>query len=43
MASNPDWLLTHNIKHFTKSVADRTSLRIATPERFFQKLSTIFR
>ena len=43
IASKPDWLLTHNIKHFTKSLADRTSLRIATPEQFFQKLSTIFR
>jgi predicted nucleic acid-binding protein len=43
MAGKPDWVLTHNIKHFTKSVSDRTSLRIATPEQFFQKLSTIFR
>ena len=31
MASKPDWLLTHNTKHFTKAVAERTALRIATP------------
>src|SRR5208282_4382711 len=31
MASKPDWLLTHNTKHFTRAVAQRTSLRIATP------------
>ncbi len=28
MATKPDWLLTHNTKHFTKAVARRTSLRI---------------
>jgi hypothetical protein len=43
VASQPDWLLTHNIKHFTKAVAQRTSLRIATPAEFFRTLSTIFR
>ena len=26
IASKPDWLLTHNTKHFTKAVAQRTSL-----------------
>ncbi|MGH9453565.1 MAG: PIN domain-containing protein [Terriglobia bacterium] len=39
MDSNPDWLLTHNTKHFTKAVAQRTGLRIGTPAEFFQTLS----
>ena len=43
VASKPDWLLTHNTKHFTKTVAQRTSLRIATPAEFFRALSAIFR
>ncbi len=43
MASKPDWLLTHNKKHFTKTVAQRTSLRIATPAEFFRALSALFR
>jgi predicted nucleic acid-binding protein len=42
MASKPDWLLTHNTRHFTKAVAHRTSLRIATPAEFFRSLSAIF-
>ena len=42
MASKPDWLLTHNTKHFTKAVAERTKLRIATPAEFFRALSTLF-
>ena len=41
MASKPDWLLTHNTKHFTKVVAQRTSLRIATPAEFFRTLSAL--
>jgi predicted nucleic acid-binding protein len=41
MASKPDWLLTHNTKHFTKVVAQRTSLRIATPAEFFRALSAL--
>jgi predicted nucleic acid-binding protein len=43
MASKPDWLLTHNAKHFTKTVAQRTSLRISTPAEFFRALSALFR
>ena len=43
MASKPDWLLTHNTKHFTKAVAERTALRIATPAEFFRALSFLFR
>ena len=43
MASKPDWLLTHNTKHFTKAVAQRTSLRISTPAEFFRALSASFR
>jgi hypothetical protein len=42
MASKPDWLLTHNTRHFTKAVAQRTSLRIATPADFFRALSDFF-
>jgi predicted nucleic acid-binding protein len=38
MASKPDWLLTHNTKHFSQAVAKRTGLRIATPADFFQAL-----
>ncbi len=41
MASKPDWLLAHNTEHFTKAVAERTSLRIATPAQFFRALSTL--
>lgn len=43
MASKPDWLLTHNTRHFTKAVAERTSLRIVTPAEFFRALATLFR
>jgi predicted nucleic acid-binding protein len=43
IASKPDWVLTHNTKHFTKGVAQRTSLRIATPAEFFQALAALFR
>jgi hypothetical protein len=42
MASKPDWLLTHNTKHFTNAVAQRTSLRIATPAELFRALSALF-
>jgi hypothetical protein len=42
LASRPDWLLTHNIKHFTPTVAERTGLKIATPKGFFQTLSSVF-
>jgi len=43
MAGKPDWLLTHNTKHFTRTVAQRASLRIATPAEFFRSLSALFR
>ncbi len=39
IASRPDWLLTHNTKHFTPAVARRTGLRIATPVEFFRALA----
>jgi predicted nucleic acid-binding protein len=44
IASKPDWLLTHNTKHFTKPIAQRTGLRIAiaTPAGFFRLLSRLF-
>jgi predicted nucleic acid-binding protein len=42
MSSKPDWLLTHNTNHFTKAVALRNSLRIATPTDFFRTLSALF-
>lgn len=38
MRAAPDWLLTHNTKHFTPQVAKRTGLRIATPLEFFRAL-----
>jgi hypothetical protein len=41
MSSKPDWLLTHNTKHFTQAVANRTGLRIATPVEFFRTLSSL--
>lgn len=43
MASKPDWLLTHNTKHFTQPVAKRNGLRIATPAEFFRTLSFLLR
>ena len=43
MASKPDWLLTHNTKRFTQSVAKRSGLRIATPAEFFRTLSSLLR
>ena len=43
IASKPDWLLTHNTKHFTPGVAKRTGLRIATPADFFRTLSSLLR
>jgi predicted nucleic acid-binding protein len=43
IASKPDWLLTHNTRHFTKAVAERTSLRIATPAEFFRALAKLIR
>jgi len=42
MAARPDWLLTHNTKHFTPAVAKRTGLRIAPPSEFFRVLTTLF-
>lgn len=43
MAAKPDWLLTHNTKHFTQTVARNTGLRIATPVEFFRTLSSLLR
>ena len=43
ISSQPDWLLTHNTKHFTKAVAKRTGVRIATPADFFRILSSLLR
>lgn len=39
MEARPDWLLTHNLKHFTPQVARRCGLRIASPAEFFVLLS----
>jgi predicted nucleic acid-binding protein len=41
MSAKPDWLLTHNTKHFTLKVAERTGVRIATPVEFFRALAGI--
>jgi predicted nucleic acid-binding protein len=43
MACRPDWLLTNNSKHFTKAVAQRTGLRVATPAEFFRELAGLLR
>ena len=43
IAGKPDWLLTHNTKHFTQAVAQRTGLRIATPAEFFRELAGLLR
>ncbi|MGA8368015.1 MAG: PIN domain-containing protein [Candidatus Acidiferrales bacterium] len=43
MAGKPDWLLTHNTRHFTQAVAQRTGLRIATPAVFFRILASLLR
>jgi predicted nucleic acid-binding protein len=37
--AKPDWLLTHNTKRFSRSVAKKTGLRIATPAEFFRVLT----
>lgn len=42
ISAAPDWLLTHNTKHFNRSVARRTGLRIATPAKFFRVLASHF-
>lgn len=39
MKAKPDWLLTHNINHFTPQVAKRTGLQIGAPAQFFRLLS----
>jgi hypothetical protein len=39
MAARPDWMLTHNVKHITPTVARRNGLRIATPVEFFRVLT----
>jgi predicted nucleic acid-binding protein len=41
ISSRPDWLLTHNTKHFTQAVAKRAGLRVATPAEFFRTLSSL--
>jgi hypothetical protein len=43
MAGAPDWLLTHNTRHFTQTIAKRTGLHIATPATFFRTLSSVLR
>jgi len=37
----PDWLLTHNTKHFSELVAKRTGLRISTPSGFFRTFAAL--
>lgn len=39
IASRPDWVLTHNTRHFTPVIARRSGLRIATPVDFFREIS----
>lgn len=37
--AKPDWLLTHNTKHFTVQVAKRSGLNISAPVEFFRQLA----
>jgi predicted nucleic acid-binding protein len=37
--AKPDWLITHNTKHFTPQVAQHSGLRIVTPVEFFRQLA----
>jgi len=39
MRVRPDWLLTHNKKHFTPQVAKRAKLQIGSPADFFRMLA----
>lgn len=39
VSAKPDWLLTHNTRHFTRQVAEKTGLQIGTPADFFLKLT----
>ena len=41
ISSRPDWLLTHNTKHFTQAVAKRAGVRVATPAEFFRILTSL--
>lgn len=43
MAALPDWLLTNNTAHFTRLVAQRSGLRIATPVEFFRAIASLMR
>ena len=43
MEAKPDWLLTHNTKHFTQAVAVRCGVRIATPVEFFETLAGLLK
>lgn len=42
LQAKPDWLITMNRKHFTDEVAQKTGLRIASPEEFFEQLIKAF-
>lgn len=35
--AHPDWLVTSNTEHFDQDVADRTGLRIVTPNEFLKQ------
>ena len=37
--AGPDWVLTHNTRHFSQTVARTTGLRIATPGGFLRALT----
>jgi hypothetical protein len=38
LLSQPDWVLSTNIKHWNAELARRTGLRIVTPQRFLEQL-----
>ena len=39
IAAKPDWIITHNTKHFTEQVAQNTGIRIVTPIDFFRHMA----
>jgi hypothetical protein len=39
--SRPDWVLTHNRRHFSGAVVEKAGLRIATPVEFFRSLAAV--
>lgn len=41
LKASPDWFLTTNTRHFSKQVAQRTDLKISTPQDFISDLKLL--